>query len=98
MTDIQIFNRAGELVVSPENMPDDPALRERWPVLKAAYDASRAADAAYKSAQEWIASCAQQVANGEQFIRVHFPHRGDAGRISDLKNMIANNRKERFGV
>jgi len=98
MTDIQIFSRTGELVVNPSNMPDDPALRERWPVLKSAYDASVAADAAYEAAQEHIATCAQQVASGEQYIRVHFPHRGDAGRIQDLKAMIAQTRKDRFGV
>jgi len=96
--DIQIFDRAGKLVVSPENMPNDPALRERFPILKQAYDASVAADAAYESAKDYIATCAQQVASAEQYIRVHFPARGDAGRVADLKAMIANNRRERFGV
>jgi hypothetical protein len=79
-------------------MPDDPELRARFPVLKAAYDATLAADAALEAAQESLASCVTQVRNIEQYIGVHFPPRGDAGRIADLKQMIANTRRERFGV
>jgi hypothetical protein len=98
MPDISIFDRRGVLILTEENLPDDPALRERFPVLKQAYDASMAADAALEAAKDTLATCVQQVSAAEQYIAVHFPMRGDAGRISDLKRMIADTRRERFGV
>ena len=98
MTDIQIFNRAGELVVSPENMPDDPALRERFSVLRQAYDQCKAAEAGLEEAKNTLASCVGQVSAAEQYIKLHYPNRGEAGRISDVKAMIASTRREKFGV
>jgi len=98
MPDIQIFDRSGKLILTEENLPDDPALRERFPVLKAAYKSSLSADAALEAAKNTLASCVQQVASAEQYIKVHYPPRGDAGRIADLKQMIADNRRAMFGV
>jgi hypothetical protein len=98
MPDLHIFSKDGKLLLNEENLPDDPALRERFPVLKAAYETSLAADAALEEAKDRLASCVQQVSAAEQYIKVHFPPRGDAGRIADHKAMIAENRRERFGV
>ena len=56
MPDISIFDRRGVLILTAENLPDDPALRERFPVLKQAYDASMAADAALEAAKDTLAA------------------------------------------
>jgi hypothetical protein len=57
-----------------------------------------AADAALEAAKDTLATCVQQVSAAEQYIAVNFPARGDAGRIADVKAMIASNRREQFGV
>jgi len=98
MTDIHLFSKTGELIVNETNMPDDPELHARFPVLRDAYDATKAAEAALELAKDALASCVTQVRSAEQFIATHFPPRGDAGRIDDLKRMIADTRRERFGV
>ena len=98
MTDIHLFSKKGELIANLDNIPDDPALKARFPVLKSAYDANLAADAALESAKDTLATCVQQVHAAENYTNVHFPPRGDAGRIADLKHKIAADRRERFGV
>lgn len=92
MTDIHLFDKKGVLIVNETNMPDDPELRARFPVLRDAYDATKAAEAALEAAKDSVVNCVQQVRNAEQFIAMHFPYRGDAGRIQDLKRMIADRR------
>jgi hypothetical protein len=96
MPDIALFSKTGELLVTDQNCPDD--LRERYPALKAAYESSLTADAALEEAKDRLARSVQQVGAAQQYIAVHFPNRGEVGRIADTKHMIAEKRRERFGI
>lgn len=98
MPDLHIFDAKGVLILTEDTLPDDPALRARFPALRLAYENCKAAEAALEDAKDTLANCVKQVAGAEQYIAHHFPNRGDAGRISDLKHAIAATRRERFGV
>ena len=95
MPDIKIFSRTGELLVTAENCPEE--LRERFPVLQRAYNASVAADILLEQAKDSVANCTLQAAAAERYVKQNFPPRGDAGRIADLKAMIVQRRIDRFG-
>jgi len=92
MPDIQIFDRAGKLLLTADNLPDDEGLRERFPILADAYEKATAADAALERAKDSVATCVVQVGNAEQYIKRRFPPRGEAGRIEDARATFRQNR------
>jgi len=92
MPDIHIFDRAGRLLLTADTLPDDEGLRTRFPALLDAYEKSTAADAALEAAKDSVAACVVQVGSAEQYIKQHFPPRGEAGRIADARATFRQNR------